>query len=45
MCGVADVSLTEVERERLTGTYYKRLAVATVAIAPSLVMFNDNSRG
>ena len=37
--------MTEVERERLTGTYYERLAVATVAMAPSLVMFDDNSRG
>ncbi|TMK90882.1 MAG: hypothetical protein E6G43_04750 [Actinobacteria bacterium] len=37
--------LTEAERDRLTGTFDERLKVATVAMAPSLVMFNDNSSG
>jgi hypothetical protein len=35
--------LTEAERDRLTGTFNERLKIATVAMAPSLVMFNDNN--
>jgi hypothetical protein len=39
------VMLTEAERDRLEGTFGDRLKIATVAIAPSLVVFNDNSSG
>jgi hypothetical protein len=39
------VMLTEAERDRLTGTFDERFKIATVAMAPSLVMFNDNSSG
>jgi hypothetical protein len=42
---VADVSLTEAERDRLTGTFDERLKVATVAMALSLVTIDDNSSG
>jgi hypothetical protein len=37
--------LTQAERDTLTGTFDERLKVATVAMAPSLVTFNDNSSG
>jgi hypothetical protein len=42
---IARASLTEAERDRLTGTFEERFKIATVAMAPSLVMFNDNSSG
>jgi hypothetical protein len=37
--------MTEGERDRLTGTFDERVKIATVAMAPSVVMFYDNSSG
>jgi hypothetical protein len=37
--------MTEGERDRFTGTFDERVKIATVAMAPSVVMFYDNSSG
>jgi hypothetical protein len=42
---VTEVSPTGAEHDRLTGTFEERFKIAIIAIAPSLVMFNDNSSG